>query len=315
MPSIASPPSFNTQFDAKPGTPVPVGLGIVRLTAPNASVYTFTGTNSYLVGEDEIFVIDPGPSDNSHLSALLRVIGGKKVVAVLVTHTHRDHSALARILADECRAPLWFGGRHRLSRPKRLLEVNKLQKACDWDLVPDRVLADGDIIKAGTTEIEVVGTPGHCANHLCFGVAGAPYLFSGDHVMGWNSTLVATPDGSMRKYLGSLDRLIEARWTHYLPGHGDAIPAYRDGTNGRDFARALKMHRLLRNQQILDAVAAGASSVGEVVDRLYPRVGIKIRIAARMTVMAHVELLEKEGDLIIRRSLLGGMRLSLTKRK
>ncbi len=312
MPSIASPPPFNTLFDAKPGTPVPVGLGIVRLTAPNASVYTFTGTNSYLVGEDEIFVIDPGPADKNHLSALLRAIGGKKVVAVLVTHTHKDHSSLARSLADNCKAPLWFGGRHRLSRPKRPFEINQLQRACDWDLVPDRVLGDGDILKAGATEIEVVGTPGHCANHLCFGVVGTPYLFSGDHVMGWNSTLVATPDGSMREYLSSLDRLISAPWTQYLPGHGDAIPETKGGANGRDFSRALKKHRLLRNQQILDAVEAGASGVGEVVDRLYPHVSMKTRIAARMTVVAHLELLEEEGSLNIRRSLLGKTRLSLT---
>ena len=314
MPSIAPSPPFNTRFDAQPGIPVPVGPGIVRLTAPNASAYTFTGTNSYLVGEDEIFVIDPGPSDKSHLSALLRAIGGKKVVAVLVTHTHKDHSSAARSLADECKAPLWFGGRHRLSRPRCLFEINQLQRACDWDLVPDRVLRHGDILKAGTTEIEVVGTPGHCANHLCFGIAGAPYLFSGEHVMGWNSTLVATPDGSMREYLSSLDRLISAPWTHYLPGHGDAIPEAGVGTNGRDFARALKKHRLLRNQQILDAVAGGASSVGQVVNRLYPQAGTKTRIAARMTVVAHVELLEEEGDLDISRLLPGRMRLSLSEK-
>ncbi len=312
MPSIASSLPFDTKFDAKPGIPVQVAPEIVRLSAPNASVYTFSGTNSYLVGADELFIIDPGPVDEAHRSALLKAIGGRKIVAVMVTHTHKDHSALARNLADACKAPLWFGGKHRLSRPSRRLEVNPLHKACDWDLVPDRVLEDGDILEVGPMKIQVVATPGHCANHLCFGVAGTPFLFSGDHVMGWNSTLVATPDGSMREYLRSLDRLIKAQWTHYLPGHGGAIPQNTGRANGRDFTRALKKYRMLRNQQILDAVAGGASRIGEVVDGLYPQVGLKVRFAARLTVVAHLELLEEQGRLNIRRSLFGRTGLSLT---
>ena len=312
MPSIVSSPPFDTKFDAKPGIPVQVAPEIVRLSAPNASAYTFTGTNSYLVGADELFIIDPGPVDEAHRAALLKAIGGRKVVAVVVTHTHKDHSALARNLADTCKAPLWFGGKHRLSRPKRWLEINPLHSACDWGLTPDRVLKDGDILEVGAMKIEVVATPGHCANHLCFGVAGTPYLFSGDHVMGWNSTLVATPDGSMREYLGSLDRLIGAPWTQYLPGHGGAIPQTAERANGRHFTRALKKHRMLRNQQILDAVAGGAFNIGEVVDRLYPQVGLKVRFAARLTVVAHLELLEEQGRLNIKRSLFGQTSLSVT---
>ncbi len=305
MPPLDSSPPFDTRFDAKPGEPVEIAPRIVRLTAPNASAYTFAGTNSYLVGRDELFVIDPGPADETHRAALLEEIGGRKVIAVVLTHTHRDHSALAQNLADDCRAPLWFGGRHRLSRPKRWLEVNQLHGACDWDLIPDRVLADGDILKSGAMEIEVIVTPGHCANHLSFGMVGTPYLFSGDHVMGWNSTLVATPDGSMRDYLNSLEKLIAAPWTHYLPGHGGSIPQDAKGVDGPNIARALKKHRLMRNQQILNAVKAGASRIGEVVDRLYPKVGLKTRIAARLTVVAHLELLEEQGHLNIRHSLFG----------
>ena len=295
---------FDTQFDAQTGQPVAVAQGIVRVTAPNASPFTFTGTNSFLVGHHQLALIDPGPVDTDHETALLRAIDGRPVTAILLTHTHRDHSASAKMLARKLDAPLWFGGRHRLSRPLRRFEVNPIRNSCDWDLVPDRTLVDGETIVAGDMTLRVHSTPGHCANHLAFGVAGDDLLFSGDHVMGWNSTLVSVPDGSMADYFASLDKVMALPYRRYLPAHGGEI------ADGPAHAAALKAHREMRNQQVLDAVDKGARSVGAVVKTIYPTQPAKVRMAARMTMTAHVEYLEGLGGLRVRRGIFGA-RLAL----
>jgi glyoxylase-like metal-dependent hydrolase (beta-lactamase superfamily II) len=299
MPSSSSSPRYRTDFDPQTGQPVPVGHGIVRVTAPNASPYTFTGTNSFLVGHEQLALIDPGPVDPAHETALIAAIAGRPVSAILLTHTHRDHSASARRLGDRLKAPLWFGGPHRLSRPLRRFEVNPIRRSCDWDLVPDRTLDDGEEIEAGDMRLSVHATPGHCANHLAFGVVGADTLFSGDHVMGWNSTLVSVPDGSMADYFASLDKVIALPYQRYLPAHGDEI------AGGPSHARALRDHRQLRNGQLLDAVRNGARTVSAVVDIIYPTQPIKVRLAARMTMMAHVEYLEGLGELKVKRGVFG----------
>lgn len=297
---------FDTQFDAQTGRPVAVVEGIVRVTAPNASPFTFTGTNSFLVGHHQLALIDPGPIDPAHEAALLRAIGGRLVTAIMLTHTHRDHSASAKMLAQNLGAPLWFGGRHRLSRPLRRFEINPILKSCDWDLAPDRTLVDGEIIPAGDMTLSVHTTPGHCANHLAFGVAGSDVLFSGDHVMGWNSTLISVPDGSMADYFASLDKLIALPYRRYLPAHGGEI------ADGPAHAAALKAHREMRNQQLLDAVSRGARSIGAVVAAIYPTQPAKVRLAARMTMTAHVEYLEGLGALRVRRGIFG-TRLDLSR--
>jgi len=290
---------FDTNFSAQTGEAVPVVPGLVRVTAPNASAYTFTGTNSFILGHESVAVIDPGPDDKRHQAALERVMAGRSIEAIILSHTHRDHSASARRLADAWGVPVWFGGRHRLSRPLRRFERNPIQGSCDWDLVPDRVLLDGEVVSLGGVDISVHTTPGHCANHLAFGLVGAPTLLTGDHIMGWNSTLVSVPDGSMADYLASLDKVIALPFRHYVPAHGGPI------ADGVTYAKALKAHREARNVQVLAAVKAGANTLGKVVSAVYPDVPLPVRIAARMTVTAHVEYLEGRGDLMVRRSLFG----------
>jgi glyoxylase-like metal-dependent hydrolase (beta-lactamase superfamily II) len=288
---------FDTSFDPRTGSPIRVGEGIVRITAPNRSPYTFTGTNSFLLGHERLALVDPGPDDAGHRSALLDAIGGREVTAILLTHTHRDHSAGAGRLAGDLGVPLWFGGPHRLSRPLRRFERNPVRRACDWDLVPDRTLGDGETIVAGDVEVVVHATPGHCANHLAFAVGDT--LLSGDHVMGWNSTLVAVPDGSMADYLASLEKVIALPCQRYLPAHGGPI------ADGPAHAAALKAHRQKRNAQVLAAVAAGARSIGRIVDSIYPSQPLPVRFAARMTIAAHVDYLADRGELRVRRNLLG----------
>lgn len=297
MASAFPPLNFDRNFKPQTGAPVTVAEGITRVTAPNASAYTYTGTNSFLLGHERLAVLDPGPGGAGHIAALERAIAGRAVDSIILSHTHRDHSASAAHLAERWNVPLWFGGRHQLSRPLRRWERNPIRRSCDWQLVPDRVLQDGDKILAGDLPLTVHATPGHCRNHLAF--ASGDALLSGDHVMGWNSTLVSVPDGSMADYFRSLDKVIALPQQLYLPAHGGPI------SNGPEHARALKAHRLLRNEQVLAAVRSDARSVTEIVRQIYPRQPLPVRRAAAMTVQAHVEHLEGLGLLTIRRGLLG----------
>jgi glyoxylase-like metal-dependent hydrolase (beta-lactamase superfamily II) len=299
MAAAAVPLAFNTDFDPATGTPVAVTPAVVRVTAPNSGPYTFTGTNSFLLGTDALAVVDPGPDDMVHLQALLGAVGGRRVAAILLTHTHRDHSALAAKLKAATGAPIWFGGRHRLSRKPRRFEFNAVDSTSDWTLVPDRFLADGERLEIAGIGLEVVATPGHCANHLCFGLVGTSWLLSGDHVMGWNSTLVSVPDGSMADYLASLRKLLALPYRHYLPAHGGAIE------NGPGQARALLAHREMRNAQIIGAVGGGARRIGELLRTIYPNLSLPLIPAARMVLKAHIEYLEDAGIVSVRRGLFG----------
>jgi glyoxylase-like metal-dependent hydrolase (beta-lactamase superfamily II) len=299
MASAPPPLVFDTQFDPQTGQAVEVAPGLVRVTAPNASPYTFTGTNSFILGHKAIALIDPGPENEAHLTALRSAIAGRPVTAIILTHTHRDHSASAARLASDLRAPLWFGGRHRLSRPLRRFEINPIRNSCDWDLRPDRTLADNEHIEIDGITLAVHATPGHCANHLAFGLAGTPLLLTGDHIMGWNSTLVSVPDGSMAEYLASLKRVLALPYRRYVPAHGGPIE------DGPAYAAALKAHREQRNAQVLEAVASGARSIGAITAAIYPKIAPPVRLAARMTVTAHVEYLEGLSLLRVRRGLFG----------
>ncbi|HEV2517570.1 MAG TPA: MBL fold metallo-hydrolase [Devosia sp.] len=281
--------SFNTTFDAETGRPVAVAAGLVRVTAPNAGPYTFKGTNSFIIGTARVAIVDPGPDDDLHLEALTSAIAGRPVEAILLTHTHLDHSALASKLKAATGAPVWSGGKHRLSRPGRLFEINAVGGDSDWRLTPDRVLEDGEQLAVDGVALEVIATPGHCANHLAFGLTGTPWLLTGDHIMGWNSTLVSVPDGSMADYLHSLEKVIGLGYAHYVPAHGGTIE------DGPDHARALLAHRQERNRQVVAAVNAGARKIGELLATIYPPLAQPLHGAALMTLKAHVEYLVDRG--------------------
>jgi glyoxylase-like metal-dependent hydrolase (beta-lactamase superfamily II) len=299
MADTPPPLAVDSSFEPKTGTLVEVAPGLARLTAPNAGPYTFTGTNTFLIGEGKIGVLDPGPDDPRHREALRKAIGGRPVEAILLTHTHRDHSALAAKLKAETGAPLWFAGPHRLSRPPHLLELNALAGACDWRLMPDLTFFDGEQFTLGGIGLTAIATPGHCANHLCYGLTGTDTMLSGDHVMGWNSTLVAVPDGSMADYLNSLRKVIALPYRQYLPAHGGPI------ADGQTYSRSLLTHRELRNRQVVDGVNKGARTIGELRRKIYPTLAMNLQFAAALTLRAHVEYLDREGQIRMRRGLFG----------
>lgn len=297
----APPPPlrFDTTFDPQHGVPVSILPGVVRITAPNSGPFTFTGTNTYVLGDKTVAIVDPGPMNIPHLKALMRHLEGRTVEAVILTHTHKDHSELVHELAEKFEVKLWFGGQHRPSRPKRLFETDWVARDSDYGLLPDRVLRDGEEIIAGGVKLQVIATPGHCSNHLCFGFVDTPWMLSGDHVMGWNSTMIAVPDGSMADYFASLKKLFALPYERYVPGHGGPIP------DGPEYARRLLAHRQLRNEQVVQAVNGGATSVGELLKVIYPTLKVNLLPAAGMTLKAHIEYLSDTGRIRIRRGLLG----------
>lgn len=281
-------------FDPRYGEAVAVAPGVARVTAENPGPFTFAGTNTYLVGEDELVVIDPGPDDPRHHAALLEAIGGRAVRRILLTHTHRDHSGgLARLVAATG-AEVLAEGPHRPARPLAADEANPLDAAADTAFAPDTRLVHGSrIALAGGDALEAVATPGHAANHLAFAHAGSGVLFSGDHVMAWSTTIVAPPDGAMADYMASLDRLLARRDARYLPGHGGPVD------NPAEYVAALKAHRLARERAILERLASGDTRIPEIVGRLYADVDPRLHGAAGLSVLAHLEDLVARGLVVV----------------
>ena len=256
--------------------------GIARVLAHNPSAFTYYGTQTYLIGEAELAVIDPGPDLPEHVNALEKAIGGRRVAAIMCTHTHRDHSPAARPLAERIGAPI-VG-----CAPLALETVGpRADAAFDGDYAPDQVMADGDRIEIDGEPVTAVATPGHTSNHLCFAYRGA--LFSGDHVMGWSTTVVVPPDGDMAAYLQSLDKLRQREDRIYFPAHGPAV------TNPRQYVRHLVGHRMQREKQILGLVRDEPRGIADIVANAYPGLDPRLTAAAGGSVYAHLLDLERRG--------------------
>lgn len=270
------------------GEPAPMGPGIVRLVANNPGPFTYKGTNTYLVGSTSLAVIDPGPDDAAHIDAILRTAAGRPVTHILITHAHRDHIDGA----DRLRAAT---GAIACAYPRRLPEPGSIMASpsgkdfVNYDFRPDQLLADGDVVSGADWELEAIHTPGHAPDHLCFALKGRHVLFSGDHVMAWNTSVVAPPEGSMAHYMTSLEKLMARPERLHLPAHGGRI---------EEPARTVKaylIHRRLREQSIFDAIGRGHASVVALVPVIYPDIDHRLRIAAALSVEAHVENLISRG--------------------
>jgi hydroxyacylglutathione hydrolase len=282
-------------FDRDPaasyGAAETVAPGVRRVLARNPSAMTFTGTATYLVGEGPIAVIDPGPDDAAHRGAVLDALGGASVAAILVTHSHRDHSGGAAALARATGAPALAFGPHGAGRSERWTAFEGLGggEGADAGFAPDRRLADGEAVAVGGRRLVALHTPGHLSNHLCFALEGEGVLFTGDHVMTWASSLVSPPDGDMAAYMASLRRLAGRDDRLILPGHGRP---------SRDPARLigwLIAHREGREAQILAALREGPATAEALARRLYADVDPRLLPAAARNVLAHLLALADEG--------------------
>ena len=276
---------FVREMDFAYGRPDQVSPLIRRVIAGNPGPFTFTGTGTYLVGHGEVAVIDPGPALPAHLKAILEAVRGERVTTILVTHTHLDHSPLSAALARETGAVV-LG----LPAPHVADPAVKLDEGHDHAFAPDQRIADGDRITGPGWTLEAVTTPGHASNHVCYALVEENALFSGDHVMGWSTTVVSPPDGDMGDYYRSLDKVAGRGFERLWPTHGPPVE------DVAPFLTAYRTHRLERERQILEQIAAGRGLIGEMVPVIYAAVDPRLHPAAAHSVLAHLLHLERSGQ-------------------
>jgi glyoxylase-like metal-dependent hydrolase (beta-lactamase superfamily II) len=269
---------FRRDFPFEYGKLEPIAPGIRRIIARNPSPFTFKGTGTYVVGSGDVAVIDPGPDLDEHVAALLAGLSGERVSHILITHTHRDHSPAAKALQAATGASTFGFGPHAGGRRGE----PGAEEGGDWDFVPDVVLRDGDAIAGAGWRFEAVHTPGHTSNHLCFALSDRGILFSGDHVMGWSTSVIAPPDGDMGAYMASLDKLLGRRDVLYWPTHGPAIDM------PQRHVRAFIAHRRGREAAIVECLAAGPVRIDAIVGRLYAGLSPALQRAAARSVHAHL---------------------------
>lgn len=279
--------TYDRSLNVPYGENIALSPRISRVLAPNPSVFTFKGTGVYIVGNGaSVAMIDPGPALEPHIEALKRALAGRTLSHILITHTHRDHYPAT--------APLkaWSGAQTYAAAPA--LHGNDAQnaiaKAHDRDFVPDHVLSDGDVIAGDGFTLQAVATPGHTADHMCFALREESALFCGDHVMGWSTSVIAPPDGDMGAYLSSLEMLIARDDAILYPTHGSPIPA------PQDYLRALLAHRHTRHAHVLAALEHEAQTLEALTKKLYPMITPGLHLAARIQVLAHLILLEQQGQ-------------------
>lgn len=267
--------------EQQPGIPQVLEPLVTRVLANNPSPFTGTGTQTHIVGTTDLAVIDPGPEDPAHIRSLVAAIAGRPITAIVITHTHRDHSPAAVALKAATGAPI-VG-----CAPLSPADPGPRDDASfDADYAPDRVLAEGDGVKGEGWTLTAIATPGHTSNHLAFALPeaqdGFGALFSGDHVMGWSTTIVSPPDGDMAAYMASLVKLQSRDDRIYYPAHGDPV------TNPQRLVRGLIGHRRQREGQILRLLAADPRTVPEMAARMYVGIDPQLLAAAERSVLAHL---------------------------
>lgn len=273
--------------DLPTGLPIRLEPLVTRILAPNPSAYTHTGTQTHIVGTRDVAVIDPGPDDPAHLAAIMTAIDGRPVRAIVITHHHRDHSPASRPLAAITDAPITGAAPFAAAG-----DTGRVDASFDHAYAPDRVLAEGDTVGGDGWTLTALATPGHTSNHLCFALAETQALFSGDHVMGWATSVVSPPDGDMGAYMASLERLLERDDRVYYPGHGEAVE------NPRRLVRGMLGHRRQREGQILRLLREDAQGTGSMVGRMYAGLDPRLVPAAERSVLAHLYDLGRRGLVI-----------------
>jgi glyoxylase-like metal-dependent hydrolase (beta-lactamase superfamily II) len=284
--------NFDRSLQAPYGVEVRLSQRVARLLAPNPGPFTFKGTGVYIVGDGaSVVVIDPGPALPGHIEALKRAIGSRRISHILITHTHRDHSPAAAALKAWSGAAT-YGIALASRSASAVAGEGAVDEAHDHDFVPDVLVHDGMRIEGDGLEVECVATPGHTANHICYALPREGALFSGDHVMGWSTSVIAPPDGDMGAYLASLERLKARNDQILYPTHGSPI------ANPRAWIGQLIAHRHQREEQIRAALHRHAQSVAELVEQIYPRIEPGLRPAAAQQILAHLHHMQARGEAV-----------------
>jgi glyoxylase-like metal-dependent hydrolase (beta-lactamase superfamily II) len=278
--------NFDRSLDASPGVEIRLSPLVSRLLAPNPGPFTFKGTGVYILGAGRnVAVIDPGPAMPQHIEALKKALAPRQISHILVTHTHRDHSPAAAALKA------WSGAKtYGLPLDARNAQMSAregmVDEAHDHDFVLDVAVRDGIRISGDDYDLDCVATPGHTANHICYGLKQEDALFSGDHVMGWSTSVIAPPDGNMGDYLDSLDKLKTRKDRIFYPTHGAPI------ADPSQWLDQLIAHRRFREDLILAALARGPHTVPELAEKLYPVLEPVLRPAAAQQIAAHLQHLQ-----------------------
>jgi glyoxylase-like metal-dependent hydrolase (beta-lactamase superfamily II) len=277
---------FERNFEAPYEVLIPVAPRIRRLLANNPSPFTYKGTSITVIGEGRVVVIDPGPDDPHHLAALRAALKDETVTNIFITHTHKDHSPAARALKLWTGAKTYGFGPHPSSKREDGIVI---EEGGDMEFIPDVVVRDGDVIESNGLHIECVHTPGHLSNHICYALKEEHALFSGDHVMGWSTSVIAPPDGDMGDYLASLQKLLARNDAVYWPTHGGPI------RNPKAVVAAYLNHRREREAEIVACLRAGLDAIPNIVERIYVGLDPRLKPAASLTVLAHLLQLIRGG--------------------
>ena len=285
---------FELDYDLPVGELVKLSKDVSTILAPNASPMTFKGTQTYIIGEgDELAIIDPGPNISTHFQAINKVLRGKKLIAIFITHSHVDHSPLGKEISNKFDVPIYAFGETGQGRSDIMRKyMGKFEigggEGVDPLFNPDILISTGDYISCSSWSIEAIHTPGHMSNHLCFSLNQGESLFSGDLVMGWATTLISPPDGDIGQYKSSLDRLMERKEDLYYPGHGGPLK------NAKKMVSAQLSHRNNREAAILNSISNMGCTINEIVDSVYNDLSANLKMAASRNVLAHlIHLFEK----------------------
>lgn len=256
---------------------------IRRVIANNPGPFTYMGTGTYIVGKGNVGIIDPGPLDDDHIASLLAVLDGETITHQIITHTHRDHSPAAAPMKEKTAAPTYGYGPHHGN-----MKAPKVEEGGDWDFRPDHVVQDGDVVEGNGWTLEAVHTPGHTSNHLCFNLKEENALFTGDHVMGWSTSVISPPDGDMAHYMHSLRKVLDRDDSVFWPTHG---PPIRDP---KPFVQSFLDHRARREEQIRQCIADGQNTIAEMVPIIYINADKRLYPAAGRSVLSHLIQMQDE---------------------
>jgi glyoxylase-like metal-dependent hydrolase (beta-lactamase superfamily II) len=286
-------PPFSREMTFKYGMLEPIAPGLRRIVCHNPGPFTFKGTNLYVIGEGEVAVVDPGPDSNGQLDVLAQALQGETITHILITHCHSDHTGAAAALSERTGAPT-CGMPRAADDPAH----GKIGPSGRSSIVPvrfDLALHHGSKVSGLGWEAEAIHTPGHAPDHLCFYLPRHDILLSGDHVMGWNTSVVAPPEGHMGSYMRSLELLMERNEPVYFPGHGGPVK------DPQRYVKALIFHRRWRESEVIDCLRSGLVSIGEMVPRIYSGIEPSLSRAAALAVFAQLEFLAEKGTVVTRK--------------